>query len=111
VSNISESQNSGRPYILSQLDGFATVLPPFPSREHLASIFPPKMTQRLIASGWLEKLPMGSRETRFSLKSVLAAIDRISAGEQPPRLPSEPVPTGKRHIPGHSPAPLYALAA
>lgn len=85
------------------------MLPPFPTREQLVGVFPPKMMQRLVASGWLAKVDMGSRDTHFSLPSVLAAIDRISAGERPPRLPSEPVPTGKRHIPDHS--LRYALAA
>jgi len=111
VSNISENQT---PYILNlnPLTGYATVLPPFPTRKQITPFFfPPKTTQRLIASGWLEKVPMGSRETRFSLKSVLASAARIDAGEQPPRLPSEPVPTGKRHVPGHSSPALYSLAA
>jgi len=99
------------PCIVGQMGSLVIMLPPFPTREQLAPIFPPKMLQRLSAAGWLEKVDMGSRATHFSIKSVLAAIARLDAGELAPRLPSEPPPTGKRHIPGHSSPALYALAA
>ena len=88
-----------RPYLLGTVGGMVFMIPPFPTREHLVQIFPVKAVQRLIAAGWLTKVDLGSRETHFSIASVLAAIDRITAGERPPRLPSEPEPKGTRRVP------------
>jgi hypothetical protein len=79
--------------------GLVRTLPPFPTREDLEAIFPVKQAQRLIAAGWLKRVDMGSRETHFLFASVIESIDRINGGEQPPRMPSEPVPKGNRHVP------------
>jgi hypothetical protein len=81
------------------MSGLVRNLPPFPTREDLAAIFPVKQAQRLMAAGWLMRVDMGSRETHFSFASVIDSIDRINTGEQPPRLLSEPVPKGTRRVP------------
>lgn len=81
------------------MGGLVVMFPPFPTREQIMSIFPPKVTQRMAAAGWLQKVEMGCRETRYTLASVLASIDRMNRGEMPPRLPSEPEPKGTRKVP------------
>jgi hypothetical protein len=69
------------------------------TRRKLFTLFgSPRLTQRMIAAGWITAIRPGApgRETLYDFQSAKAAFHRLKNGEEPPLLPCEKSKGGER---------------